>query len=204
MELSTLTTLLEQASRGHLGAEQAQALHQAASRSIGVRWVTDAARVQIHCLLAQATVLQQNIDPVEAVIKHLVKASPDGTHLLSIPGLGPTLAAVVLGELAPIRRFESTKQLVAFVGLDPSVYESGHFQAIRAHISKRGSPYARRALFLAANIARLYDPQLAALYDRKIQPGKHHSVAVVAVAHRLLARIYVVLKEQRPYRRTEE
>jgi transposase len=84
-------------------------------------------------------------------------------------------------------------------GIDPSVFESGQFHATRQHISKRGSPHLRRALFLAAHSAQLRDPELDAYLERKMAEGKPDKVALIAVARKLLARIYVVLKEDRPY-----
>ncbi|MBS3783561.1 MAG: transposase [Anaerolineae bacterium] len=66
-------------------------------------------------------------------------------------------------------------------------------------MSKRGSPYLRRALWLAANMARQHDPELKAYYHKKKQEGKHHNTVVGALCRKLLARIYVVLQEERPY-----
>jgi len=90
---------------------------------------------------------------------------------------------------------------VAYAGLEPGVFASGTFVGTRRHVSKRGSPYLRRALFLAAHGVRLHnpDPDLAAYVGRKLAAGKPYRVAMVARAHRLLARIYVVLTEDRPY-----
>lgn len=71
--------------------------------------------------------------------------------------------------------------------------------AEEVHLSKRGSPYLRRAIWLAAGIARQHNPDLQAVYQRKITQGKHHNDATAAVCHRLLNRVYVVLKQKRPY-----
>jgi transposase len=109
------------------------------------------------------------------------------------------LAATILGEIGDIHRFDNLKQLVAYAGLDPTVHQSGQFQASHSRLSKRGSVYLRRAMWMAASVARRYDPDLKALYQRKRLQRKHHNVVMGAVCHRLLARIYVILKEQRPY-----
>jgi transposase len=66
-------------------------------------------------------------------------------------------------------------------------------------MSKRGSPYLRHALWLAATVAVRYDPDLQAFYEAKREEGKHHGTVIGAVCRKLLARIYVILKEQRPY-----
>lgn len=71
--------------------------------------------------------------------------------------------------------------------------------ADQTRISKRGSPYLRRAIWLAAGVARRHNPDLQEVYERKIAQGKHHNDAIAAVAHRLLNRVFIVLKQQRPY-----
>lgn len=81
-------------------------------------------------------------------------------HLTDIKGIGPVLAATILAEIGDISRFRSLKSLVAYTGIDPSVFQSGGFTGTQGHMSKRGSPYLRRALWLAAHTARLYNTDL--------------------------------------------
>jgi transposase len=88
---------------------------------------------------------------------------------------------------------------VAYAGIDPSVFESGAFTGTRQHISKRGSPYLRRALYLATHTAHQHNPDLADYLRRKRREGKSYRAALIATSHKLLARIYVVLKEGRPF-----
>jgi len=116
------------------------------------------------------------------------------TYLTTIPGLRPILAATIPGEIGDIHRFARLSQLIAYAG-----HQSGQFHATHTHLSKRGSVYLRRAVWMAAQVARQHDPELQALYARKCSQHKHPSVAIGAVCHRLLTRIYVVLKEQRPH-----
>src|SRR5690242_10113646 len=78
-------------------------------------------------------------------------------------------------------------QIIAYAGLDASVFESGEFKGTRQHISKRGSPYLRRALYLAAFKAIQVDAELAAYFHRKRAQGKPYRVAMVAVSRKLLA-----------------
>jgi hypothetical protein len=70
---------------------------------------------------------------------------------------------------------------------------------LRQHLSKRGSPHPRRALYLATHSAHPRHPDLHAYLERKLAEGKPYKAAVVATAHKLLARIYAVLKRGRPY-----
>ena len=90
-------------------------------------------------------------------------------------------------------------KLVAYAGIDATVYQTGQFTASEAHMSKRGSPYLRHALWCAATAAILHDPSLKTYYQKKRDEGKHHGTALGAVCRKLLGRIFVVLKEQRAY-----
>lgn len=108
------------------------------------------------------------------------------TGLQTIPGIGPFVASCLIGEIQDMVRFKQAKQLVAYVGLDPRVRQSGHSLNSTGHLTKRGSPHARRAIFLAANIARRYDPHCKIYYEKKRSEGKSYTVANCAVARKLL------------------
>ena len=109
------------------------------------------------------------------------------------------LGAVILGEIGDIRRFESPAKLVAYAGIDATVAQSGEFEASHNRMSKRGSPYLRRALFIAANVAGHFDPDLGAFYQRKRAEGKHHSTCLGAVSRKLCYIVHAILTENRPY-----
>jgi transposase len=201
LDIDELTTVLERVSRKRLGRTQAETLHRCATESLGLACLGAVAPLEVRSLLDQLTLLRAQVREVDAAIAKLVGQVEQ--HLTSIPGLGPgpTLAATILAEIGDISRFPRLEALVAYAGIDPSVFASGGFQGKRQHISKRGSPYLRRALFLAAHGAQTHHPDLAAYLQRKLAEGKPYKLAVVALAHRLLARIYVVLKNCRPYER---
>jgi transposase len=106
--------------------------------------------------------------------------------LQTIPGIGPFVASCILGEIQNIRRFHSSKALVAYAGLDPKIIQSGKALNSTGKITKRGSNYLRHSLFLAANVSRQFDPQFKELYDRKRAEGKTYKEANCAVARKLL------------------
>jgi transposase len=89
--------------------------------------------------------------------------------------------------------------LVAYAGIDATVHQSGQFQAQQMHMSKRGSAYLRLALWQAASMSLLHNEELKSYYDKKRKEGKAHRVALGAVCRKLLIRVYVILKENRPY-----
>ena len=141
----------------------------------------------------QVTAVFQTVeDAIEAARVKLYKelqTSADGevfTNLQTIPGVGPFVASCLIGEIQDMVRFKRAKQLIAYVGVDPRVRQSGHSLNSTGHLTKRGSPHARRAIFLAANVARRFDPCCKAYYEKKRSEGKSYTVANCAVARKLL------------------
>ena len=153
--------------------------------------------------------IQDTLHALETHIASAVKAiraqgiqstDPAVSGLLSsIPGVGETLAATIASEIGDVHRFSSSKALVAYAGLDPKVRQSGITLARNTKITKRGSPYLRRALFIAASIAQRYDPALKTYYEKKRSEGKRYKEATVANARHVLQRIYAVWKRGTPY-----
>ena len=108
-------------------------------------------------------------------------------------------AATILAEIGDINRFKSSSALVAFAGIDPTVRQSGEFSSTHNHMSKRGSPYLRHAIFLAATTCSFHNSPLNAYYKKKREQGKHHLTATGAVARKLTTVIYAVLRDGKPY-----
>lgn len=137
----------------------------------------------------------------EAMFEELAKETPteDRRLLESIPGIGPKLSTSILAEIGDISRFHSGDGLTAYAGLDPKIRQSGATLLSVGRMTKRGSPHLRRALFLAANVARMHDPELKAFYVKKRTEGKRHTAATCAVARKLTYRIFAVLKRRSAY-----
>jgi len=192
-----LTTLLCKASHGRFGEDKAKQLKAVAAGSFGVAFAKDAFAFQIKQLMEQILFLEKQIDELEKEISSLLKQF--GSFITTIPGVGDTLGAIILSEIGDIHRFDSPGKLVAFAGLDVKVNQSGEFTGTKAKISKRGSPYLRRAIWLAASRAAFSDPILSAYYQSLRARGKHHLTAVGAVSRKMCNIIYTILKENRPY-----
>ena len=197
LDLAEITALLERVSRHRLGADKAGALHRCAQDSLGLVALAPSAQLEVRALLAQIALIETQVTDVDRAIAELVTTIPQ--HLTSIPGVGPVLAATILAELGDVARFPSVPALVAYAGLDPSVFESGQFQGRRQHLSKRGSPYLRRALYLAAHSAHPRNPDWHAYLERKMKQGMAYRAALIAVARKLLICAYTLLKEDRPF-----
>lgn len=124
----------------------------------------------------------------------------DDHLLLSVPGMGRVIAPTVRAFLADGTQFASAKEVQAYVGLNPSNWSSGQMESPSRAITKEGPPVLRLAFYLAANVARSHDPQLAEFYRRlMVERGHCHSKATCAVARKLVARTWATLVSGRHY-----
>lgn len=194
---SELCELLRKNSRGRFGEAKAEELRNAAKRSFGITMGTAAFSMQLRQLLEMIALLETQLVELESEITGYLRKMD--TYITTCPGIGDVLGAVILSEVGDISRFAHPKNLVAFVGIDPSVTQSGEFNSTQNKMSKRGSPHLRRAVFLAANVAAFHDPVLSAYYQKKRAEGKHHYVALGAVSRKLICIIFAVLRDNKPY-----
>ena len=142
--------------------------------------------------------LSAEIAAVERLIARDALASADARRLLTVPGVNVICAATFLAAIGDIRRFGSARQLVAYLGLDPRVHQSGAEPARSGRISKRGSASARWALVEAAwSVARQPGP-LRAFYER-LRARRGHGKAVVAVARKLAVLFWCLLSRGEDY-----
>jgi transposase len=197
-DLQELTDVLQRASRGRFDQAKALEIQQQARSSVGITFLVDAVHLEMDCLLAQIELLEQQRDQVDAKLAELMGEIPD-QFITSLPGIGLATGAAILAEIGDVQRFESAEKLVAYAGIDATVFQTGEFEASEHHMSKRGSPYLRHALWQAASMAVRYDAELQAYYQQKLKEGKHHNVVIGAVCRKLLARIFIILKERRSY-----
>jgi len=135
----------------------------------------------------------------ELVAEATKNQSVEERLITSIPGFGTKLAALVHHELGEISRFRNVRALLAYAGLEPRMRQSGARLNTTGRISKRGSAELRHALFIAANVACRWEPELKAYYQMKRAQGRTHVEALCIVSRKLLRRINAVLRERRPY-----
>lgn len=199
LEVSTrkLTNILNKASHGRFGKEKAEQLKTAAKETFGVAFAKDAFSFQIKQLMEQIVFLENQLSELEEQIAGLLHET--NQYITTISGIGDTIGAIIVSEIGDINRFERPNQLVAYAGLDVTVKQSGEFSGTKNRISKRGSPYLRRAIWLASQRAAFCDPILSEYYQSLRARGKHHLTAVGGVARKMCNIIFVILKENRPY-----
>jgi transposase len=119
--------------------------------------------------------------------------------IVSIPGIGATTAALVLGELLDIQRFGSARQVAAFAGLVPRVRQSGTSVRGRGALAKLGASRLRKALYFPALVALRHHPVLRAFGARLRAAGKPKMVVVAAVMRKLIHQVFGVLRSGRRF-----
>ena len=211
---SDLTRVLHAVSRGHLGAATARELRERAAASVGITDPFGATAIAVQTLVAHLAHLREQIATLGERLDALQAADPPArARLATIPGFGRETVRTWLAELPRMAAYAAqareqarltgkpkhgADQLVAAVGLDAQVKQSGRWQG-QVRMSKRGNRYVRRAIMLAAPSAARTDPQCRAIYETQRAKGKHHTVAVSHVAHQLLHIAYSVLLHEKPY-----
>ena len=195
--IDELFEIIKDKSHNKLTMKKAISIREAAADTFGIKIAQDAFSFQLKQLIDRMNFLDKQIEALDCQILEYYEKFD--CYLHTIPGIGMIAAATILAEIGDINRFKSSSALVAFAGIDPTVRQSGEFSSTHNHMSKRGSPYLRHAIFLAATTCSFHISPLNAYYKKKRDQGKHHLTATGAVARKLTTIIYAVLRDSKPY-----
>ncbi|RHC41764.1 IS110 family transposase [Agathobacter rectalis] len=195
--IDELFEIIKDKSHNKLTMKKAISIREAAADTFGIKIAQDAFSFQLKQLIDRMNFLDKQIEALDCQILEYYEKFD--CYLHTIPGIGMIAAATILAEIGDINRFKSSSALVAFAGIDPTVRQSGEFSSTHNHMSKRGSPYLRHAIFLAATTCSFHNSPLNAYYKKKREQGKHHLTATGAVARKLTTVIYAVLRDGKPY-----
>lgn len=190
-----LTNLLYNNSKGRYHQDKAIQLKSLAKKSIGLN--NPAIELQIQCLIKQLRLYHKQIKEIDLAIMTLMELL--NSPILTVPGVGYTLGAMIISEIGDIKRFSNPSKLLAFAGLDPIVKQSGNFQADTMKISKRGSTYLRYAIYRVAFIIIYNNDTFHNYYLDKRAQGKSHRVALGHVCNKLVRVIFKVLTDETPF-----
>ncbi len=192
MHLTHLANLLKVNSHGHFKKEQAKELRVLAQKSVGAN--DSAISIQITQTIQQIELLDSQLNKIEAEMADIMQFHD--SVIMTIPGIGFINGGMILGEIGDIHRFSNPSKLLAFAGLDPSVYQSGNFQAKTTRMSKRGSRILRYALVNAAwNVVRS-NSTFKAYYDAKRAEGRSHYNALGHCSGKLVRVIWKMLTDE--------
>ena len=192
-----LGNLLYECSKGRLGINKAEEIQSRARESFGIKFAKRSFSFQIKQIISQISFLEEQLKEIEIEISCLLEDICP--VITTITGIGSVLGASIVSEIGNISRFERANQLVAYAGLDTRIKQSGDFSATNTKLSKRGSPYLRRSIWLTATVAAFKDPALSIYYQGLRARGKAHGTAIGAVARKLTNIIFAVLRDQKPY-----
>ena len=195
--IDELFEIIKDKSHNRLTKAKAISIKEAAADTFGIKIAQDAFSFQLKQLIDRMNFLDKQIEALDCQILEYYEKFD--CYLHTIPGIGIIGAATILAEIGDISRFKNSSALVAFAGIDPTVRQSGEFNSTHNHMSKRGSPYLRHAIFLAATTCSFHNSPLNAYYKKKRDQGKHHLTATGAVARKLTSVIYAVLRDSKPY-----
>lgn len=182
--------------------ESAQKLMAAAERNPFKETAFPSHLLSLELLIHLLLQYQEHLAKLDKSIEALAEELMEYDLIQSIPGIGTKIAATILAEIGEIDRFDHAKKLIAFAGIDPSVFSSGRFTATQNSITKRGSRRLRTALYQAVRcgLRSSRNKKLRAYYDKKRAEGKLFKVAVIACANKLIHWIYAILTKKETFR----
>jgi transposase len=150
-------------------------------------------------LLAFREQWDTEIAELDEVVECQAERNTDARYLIDHQsGVGPITAFAVVLSLGPVERFASARKVASYAGLIPAEYYGGGHQRL-GHISKEGNPFLRWVLVEAATVAVQHDPEMKHMYWRLVE-RRGKSIAKVAMARKLLVRLYWMLRRRRQSR----
>lgn len=148
-------------------------------------------------LLRMFDELQSSVKKLDQAVELAARSEPLAARLMTHPGVGPITSLAFVLIIGPVERFDRSKQVVSYLGLNPQEHSSGGRQRLGS-ISKQGNPMMRSLLVEAGHTAARLDPQLKRTYQRlKFRRGA--AVAKVAIARKLAVRLYWMLRSTADY-----
>jgi len=149
--------------------------------------------IQEHLNWLEARIAELDKDIDDHIDRNKETLGKDTQLLTSIPGIGRTTAAKVLGLLGDLRRFSSGKALAAFIGVTPKRHESGTSVRGPSSIGRAGHPRIRHALFMPTLVAARHNPMIKAFRDRLVAAGKPKKSAALASMHKLVHLMHAIV-----------
>jgi transposase len=193
--LTKLVNLLSKASKGRYNKEKVIELRNAAINSIGS--YSEVKSIELQQTIQLIQVMEKQIEQIEERIKPIVDSF--NSPIMTIPGISYRMAAIIIAETDNLSNFESAEKVLAFAGLEPSVYQSGQLTSTHAKMVKRGSKYLRYALFNAAKFVCRWDAGFNQYLNKKRAEGKPYNVAVSHATKKLTRVIFHLVKTNKSF-----
>lgn len=192
-----LKDILDKASRKAFKDNKVDQIKQLAKASFGVDFASETFAFILQKHIEQYNLIQTQVKEFDKEINEIYVSFD--TNLTTIPGIGDSSAAIILSEIGDISLFQSASKLAAFAGIDPTVNQSGEYNSKNNHMSKRGSPYLRRALWQVSISAARCNSNLKIFFERKRSQGKAYMNAIGHITRKMVNIIFAVLRDKKPF-----
>jgi transposase len=190
---TTLVNKLHALHRGRgVESRKSQFLSVKGLEAVLEREWAETTRVEVEVIVSQIGSLNCGIQRLEAQLEASGAQLPGQKNLVSIKGIGPKAAAILLAVIGEINDFESEAKLASYFGMVPRVSNSNE-TVQHGRITKRGSKLGRTCLVQCALVAKKYSPYLKQFYE-KLKAKKGGGKAIIATARKFLGIIYRTLK----------
>ena len=203
LDFDRFFAMVTRSRRGIAQKLRLQKIHQLAAQSVGCP-MGPAAEFEAALLVQKLKQVREQIKQVEELMQQVARDFDEYQILLSIPGFGPYVAAVVLAAIADPLRFESSNQVVKLAGYDLCANRSGKSSddALPV-ISKNGNAQLRYALYQAAFIASVHNPHFSA-YFTHVLGGRQRERGIktkmrVKLAAKMLIIAWTLMKKKEPF-----
>jgi transposase len=199
MGRTRLETLLRKRAWGKFDAVRAERLWQVIENAPQLELAYDELQLVVNQDLDLLEAEERSQQALRERIAEIYGEVDPSCRLSTIPGLGDFLAAAITAFIGEPGRFQNANEVVALSGLCPRKKSSAGIDTANQPITQHGDPTLRGCLYVAAEIARHYDPELQAFHRRLTARGKHYKQASCALAAKILRRCFALLRDARAY-----
>lgn len=170
-------------------------LKQLAKESVGC--YSSITELELTQTIQQMELFDKQIKEVDKKIQEMMDTLD--SPIVTIPGISYRLGSIIIAEIGNILNFQNPAQLLAFAGMEPSIYQSGKYQGIGKMV-KRGSPQLRWAMYHASRLVSIYSPTFKKYYEKKLLEGKYFNVVLSHVAKKLIRVIFHLMRTGESYK----
>lgn len=183
----------------HQNQSKAAKIYSMAKEGIPTIPANQTTKMLVHEAVEVLKRVNETLSTILARMKELAKSLPEYPVVRAMGGVGETLAPRLMADIGDVRRFHSSKGLIAFAGIDAPPYQSGQFVGSERHISKRGSSAIRKTGYEVMRSLKTHrEPEDSAVYHfilKKESEGKPKKVAKIAGLNKFLRIYYARVQE---------
>lgn len=183
----------------HQNQSKAAKIYSMAKEGIPTLPANQTTKMLVHEAVEVLKRVNETLNTILARMKELAKSLPEYPVVRAMGGVGDTLAPRLIADIGDVRRFHSSKALIAFAGIDAPPYQSGQFVGTERHISKRGSSAIRKTGYeVMRSLKSHQEPEDSAVYHfilKKEAEGKPKKVAKMAGLNKFLRIYYARVQE---------